>query len=420
MTAEDVVWSIQAITNPDLYASRRYLMNIFEGTDADGARVAEDSVGVEMIDEHTVVLRFKTPSDPTTVFNTLKQFVVIPKHLLADIPLGELHTNSFWQQPIGSGPYMFDSEVAGERIQLVAHEKYEFAPMDVKTIIVRVVNSANMVSGLLSGEIDMNTGSIGKVQPVDVATLEESELLTVESIPSSDFQYMCINHKRDYLTADVRRAMNMAIDKQLIVDNLLYGHATVMHSVWPESHPYYADLEWDQYDPEAARELLTSSGWDFSKELTMYVPTGNTVRENSAVIIQQNLADIGLKVNIVSADFATVMAACYDDKTDLALVGSSGSIEPHEVSTQFMPGATTNFSNVSGEYYELFEKGLSETTHESRYPYYYEFQKLFCENTPYITLYSPNMIQVTNKRVGDLNPVNFCQTTYEVWNWTVE
>lgn len=420
VTADDVVWSFQISCNPELSVSRRYLMNILDGTDAEGAQVSEGSVGVRKIDDYTIEMKLKAPMDPVTVFNTLKQFVVLPMHLLKDIPLAEMHTNDFWRSPIGSGPYKYDREITGERIELVKNEGYEYGPIDIDRLIIRVVPAANIVSGLISGEIDLNMGGIGRIQPVDVSTLQADEKLIVESVPCFDFQYMAINDDRDYLTDDIKRAMNMAINKQLIVDQLLYGHGTVMHSVWPESHPYYADLDWDGYDPEAAKKIVEESGWDTNRELLMMVPTGNTVREQSSAIIQQNLADIGIKVKIQTADFATVMSTCFEGKMDLALLGSSGTVEPHEVSTQFAPGTTTCFSNLqTSEYYDLFQKALEYTSYEERYPIYKQFQELFKEHTPYVTLYSPNMIEVYNNRLSGLDTRDFCQTNYAVWNWKV-
>mgnify|MGYP005759275533 CR=1 FL=1 len=421
VTADDVVWSFQISCNPDLSVSRRYLMNILDGTDDEGAQLSEGSVGVSKIDDYTIEMKLKKAMDPVTVFNTLKQFVVLPKHLLEDIPLSEMHTNEFWRNPIGSGPFMYDSEITGERIELVKNEGYEYGPIDIDRLILRVVPAANMVSGLISGEIDLNMGSIGPIQPVDYATLLENDNLNVESVPCFDFQYMAINDEREYLTDDIKRAMNMAIDKQLIVDQLLYGQGTVMHSVWPESHPYYADLDWDTYNPEEAKRIVEESGWDTDRELLMLVPTGNTVREQSSAIIQQNLADVGIKVRIQTSDFATVMSECFEGNMDLALLGSAGTVEPHEVSTQFAPGTTTCFSNLqTSEYYDLFQEALEYTSYEERYPIYQEFQELFKEHTPYVTLYSPNMIEAYSKRLSNLDTRDFCQTNFAVWNWKVE
>lgn len=420
VTADDVVWSFQISCNPELSVSRRYLMNILEGTDENGAQLSEGSVGVSKVDDYTIQLVLKTPMDPVTVFNTLKQFVVLPEHLLSDIPLAEMHTNDFWRSPIGSGPFKYDSEITGERIELVKHDGYEYKTTEIDRLIIRVVPAANIVSGLISGEIDLNMGGSGRIQPVDVATLEADEKLVVESVPCFDFQYMAINDARDYLTDDIKHAMNMAINKQLIVDQLLYGHGTVMKSVWPESHPYYAELDWAGYDPEAAKQIVEESGWDTSRELLMMVPTGNTVREQSATIIQQNLADIGIKVRIQTADFATVMSTCFEGNMDLALLGSAGTVEPHEVSTQFAAGTTTCFSNLqTSEYYDLFLEALKYTRYEDRYPIYQQFQELFNERTPYVTLYSPNMIQAYNSRLSNLDTRDFCQTNYAIWNWKV-
>ena len=115
--------------------------------------LSDKSVGVKKIDDYTIEMTMKAPSDPATVFNTLKQFVVLPKHLLEEIPLAEMHTNEFWQKPIGSGPFMYESQISGERVELAANPGYELGRPDIDKLVIRVVPAANIVSGLMNGEI---------------------------------------------------------------------------------------------------------------------------------------------------------------------------------------------------------------------------------------------------------------------------
>jgi peptide/nickel transport system substrate-binding protein len=93
----------------------------------------------------------------------------------------------------------------------------------------------------------------------------------------------------------VRQALAYAINRQLIVDNLLKGEGIVAQTpIIPVTYYYNPEVEGlYPYDPEKAKALLEEAGWDFDREVVLLVPLGNIVRELSADIIQANLQDVG-------------------------------------------------------------------------------------------------------------------------------
>ncbi len=425
LTAADIVWSLQLFSDPDATSNRRNTLNFMAGVDENGVELSKNSIGAKIIDDYTLELEFKNPMVEFSVFNTMKQFVVLPKHLLKDIPSAEMAKNEIWQHPIGSGPFMYESEITGERVVLAANQNYQYGQIDYDKLVIRVVPTSNFLAGLISGEIDIIPSNLGSLVPSEFDLAKSQPNLVTESVTTPRFQLMTLNHKKEYMTKRVRLAINMAMNKQAMVDHLLLGHGSVADGLWPnESHPYYSpDVDWPQYDPEGARAILEEEGWDFDRELLLVVPTGNTTREKSAVLIQQDLKAIGMKVKLQSSDFAAMMSRLFaSDDIDFGLIGGGGPLEPNEISVFFnLGGGCCNLSGLTDPTYnEFFARGLGYTKFEDRYPIYEEFQKYYAENTPYITLYSENLLPVYNKRLSNIHTADFITFSFRQWEWKVE
>lgn len=153
----------------------------------------------------------------------------------------------------------------------------------------------------------------------------------------------------------------------------------------------------------------------------MMVPTGNTVREQSAVLIQQNLADVGITVNIQSADLSTVMSTMKDGGADLGLMGGA--------STGAEPNFNVAFYTVDGpydlsrlqdtEFQDLFA-GIEEALDEQeRVELTKQLQQAVADKVPYLYLYSPNSLFACQKTIENLHPADFAIANWDVWNWKV-
>ena len=180
VTAEDVAFTAQLVSDPAINSSKRSFLSYFEGVDDSGAELSEDSIGVEVLDGNKVKFNLKQPMDPDIllgVFN--KNFFVLPKHILADKTVEEINGPDLWEAPIGSGPFKFGSSIAGEEIQLLCNENYCLGKPDFDKLVIRVVQSANLVAGLMSGDIDILAGSGLAAIPLedwDTAKAQEPEL----------------------------------------------------------------------------------------------------------------------------------------------------------------------------------------------------------------------------------------------------
>ena len=209
---------------------------------------------------------------------------------------------------------------------------------------------------------------------------------------------MNINQSRDYFKdARVRQAISFAINRQAIVDQLLAGEGMYAVSSITPSSPYFNDkIAADPYNPEKAKELLEQAGWDFNRVLDFPVPIGNKVREDSAVLIQQDLAKVGIKSEIRMVDFAAVIVQMRDGDFDLGLLGGSGA-DPDDVRLNFNIDGANNFSHLDTmEFYEILDKARSVSSVEERKQLYAQWQELCYEQTPIVWLYHPNTLFAYN------------------------
>ena len=189
LTANDIVFTCKAMTNPDVDNYYRSAFNVLAGTDDDGIAADTDQVGVEAVDDYTVKFSFKEPKDQDTILNAFLSFLyVLPEHILDTGNYADINNSSFWTSPVGAGPFKYVKDTAGETLEMEAFEDYYQGCPDFKTLVVRVVPAANLTAGLLNGDIDVV--GMGSIPLSDWATVKGSDSLVAASVEDYSYQYM--------------------------------------------------------------------------------------------------------------------------------------------------------------------------------------------------------------------------------------
>ena len=421
LTADDVVFTLKAVTNEKMNNYYRSKFVCVGGTDENGICADPDQLQVEAIDEHTVRIGLNGPMDEQSVLSTLCSFLyVLPQHILDTGDYSSINASDFWTNPVGAGPFQFVRETAGEELELTANENYYLGCPDFKTFVIRVVPAASLTAGLLNGDIDV-VGA-GSVPLADWGTIQSADNLVAKSVSSYSYQYMQFNLAEGNDTFQdpaVRTAFDKAIDKQLMVDQLMAGEGTVAVGPMPSYHPYYnEDLVPNTYDPEAAKSELEAAGFDFSRTYRLLVPQGNQVREQSALIIQQNLGAIGVNVEIQTYDFATVLEMMRNGEFDFGLLGGGSNIDPFESAVIVQPGSAQNYSLLTdSKWYDLASAGNSLVDFDERKEAFDAYQAALVEDQPYIWLYHQNDLQAYSTRIAEIPMDDFIWWNYEVWTW---
>ena len=422
VTAEDVVYSAQVASSSEVNYLRRIRMQYFAGTDETGCETGTDSIEVKALDDHTVEFTLKTPMDPSIIYALVnRDFFIMPKHLLGDISDTDLVNDAFWQKPVGSGPCIFDSMESGVSIEFKANKDYYLGAPDFDRLVFKKVQSSNLLSGLMSGDIDVLSGN-SQIPLADWEAAKNTQGIVTKSVPTFAYQYMAMNTSRDYLTEDVRHAISLAINRQVIVDQLLQGEARIAIGPLAEDHPYFDEkLLPIEYDPEKAKSMLEAAGWDSNRELEVMVSTGNEVREKSAILIQQDLQKIGIKTKIQTLDFPTLLTNARNGDYDLCFIGSAGSVDPSESVPNVTAGYMNNFAQLSDPTLgQIGESGAKEITFEARKKIYDQYQEELFKQMPMAFLYHTNDLFAYNEKLENVREgaIDY-NVNKNVWEWKV-
>jgi len=415
LTAEDVLFTIKTVASPGVETNRGSAIRAIVGLDSSG-KMAEDQEeieGVEVLGDHQIAITTKSALDPARF---LEQFAtnlyIVPKHLLEDVAPEELSRSEVLLNPkVGSGPFKFVSYETDQYIELEKNEEYYGEQAKVDKIFIRIVDASSIAAQLVRGEIDVSAGpGIGEVPLQDWNLVQEADNVRTVTEPALGYQFMPINNSRDYFQdVKVRRAFLKGINRNLLVEQLYQGEAVIANGPISPVVPYHnEDLEPVEYDPEGAQELLEEAGWDFSRDVTLLVPTGNKQRELSANIIQANLSEIGVSVKIQQQDLPSVIGAVMSGEYDMTLLGWTDTFDPDHLSSTFQTGGQYNLTKYSNEKVDnLIDQAGGARDPEVRKELYDELQVILQQEVPAVFLYYPNMLAAVNTRLENADPSIF-------------
>lgn len=417
VTARDVEFTYQCLANPQVEAERSPSLQLLAGTEA-GIWSSLEEFGVKALDEETVEFRLKQGTTLLNFFYNLRFALVIPAHCLENVSPDTLTSDPFWEAPIGSGPFKFDSYISGERMEYTAFDGYYLGRPAFDRLILRVLPANNILSAMMSGEVDGTVyGSLMSYNDYDLAKQDPS-INTVE-IPGFQNDHLFMDNEK--YDATFRVAVDHAIDKQAIIDNLLHGYGQVAISAIYPDNPYRLEgLQGNAYDPALARELLAQTSWDKNRELVCLVQADQELRCNVAVMLQQMLADVGITIRVETGDMATISSRLMAGDYDFAIMGSaSAPFEPSESSGYFnvAPNGWTHMTD--GSWTELYNEGLKGLTFDERKEAYYELQRRLVAEVPMAFLYHRDQLFASSQRLVDVPFEDFSIKAWKYWEWKV-
>ncbi|GAB4183407.1 MAG: glutathione ABC transporter substrate-binding protein [Thalassobaculales bacterium] len=280
LTAEDVVYSVKRITDPDFKSPQLGQFNSIVDAVATGPA--------------TVQLKTKGPY-PVLLAQLVKLSIVPKAHVT------QVGNERFNQAPMGSGPYRFVAIQRGVKTTLARNDAYWGTKGPFPTVEFHAIpDPATRVANLRSGKADL----IVTINPDLAATLKPDPKVKVLSVLTERVAYFHLNSLAGP-TADlrVRKAIAHAIDKQMIVEGLLGSYDKAVGSMMSPVHVGYVEgFKGYAYDPARARALLREAGVTADTNFTLF--TSPTFDQRIVQAIQQMLIDVGMKVSITSSDFA--------------------------------------------------------------------------------------------------------------------
>ncbi|MEA4964978.1 MAG: ABC transporter substrate-binding protein [Oscillospiraceae bacterium] len=320
---------------------------------------------------------------------------------ISSIPMSILSRKAFdsgMDKPylIGSGQYVFEDWVEGQYVKYKLNENYwGDDPGVAKEIVFKpILEAASRVIALQNGEIDVCIDP-----PVsELSFLQSDKNITVYEQDGTRLFYFGFNcAKAPFDNKTLRQAVSCAINKDAIVSVVLQGKGKVQNTVVNRGvWSFYDedDLGAYTYDVDRAKELLAQAGYK-EGELTidLYAATDSPYKD-IAPMIQSDLAAIGITVNIVSLDQATLKSECSTGNQQCFLWRWNVLDRLDEVYTElFTTDFSSNYHHFSDEYVDTMAKTiLTEKDKDKRYDESVELQKYLAEECPQVPLYVANLV----------------------------
>lgn len=323
VTADDVVYTALRLASP-VIGNTAMMYYVFEGVGDDGfvEEGAESIDGIQKVDDKTVQFTTKEEMPITTFENSYARYLLtLPKHVIEQYSEEELSTADWFNHPdVVSGPFFVTDFDVDHYISYEANKDYWKGAPKIDKLNIKIVDGSQLYAGLQSGEIDITQQTMSDIPQEDYESVEALDNVDVVYGSPVTNQSVFIQTK-NVPDVKVRQAMLYAIDRQQILEELLNGHGEVVDGFLSSASPFYDDsLTPVSYDPEKAKALLEEAGWDGSQTIRFYVNSGDSTFVNAASIIAAEWAAVGIKAEIQTVDFATLMSVAGTEDYDVLAV----------------------------------------------------------------------------------------------------
>ncbi|TNE35815.1 MAG: ABC transporter substrate-binding protein [Alphaproteobacteria bacterium] len=349
--SSDVKYTFEANAAPDSQVKRKERFTNMES--------------IETPDASTVVIKLKEPNPQLLAqLGEATAVIVDPK---SD------KTNA--TDPVGTGPYKFDSWTKGDSLKLSLADTYrDKKDIAIKKVTFRFIGDGTArFAGLLAGDVDA----------ADVP----NEMLSSDAL-KGDFNILVgntngetilsTNNAREPLSKlKVRQAIAHAINRKEIIDGAMYGYGTPIGSHFSPQDPDYVDLTGTYpYDPAKSKELLKEAGYPNGLELTLKLPPVEDYARKGGQIVASQLEKAGFKIKIINVDWAQWLDQVYKKKNyDLSIVSH---VEPMDIGIYARKGYYFNYDNP--KFNEIMARADSAVSMEDRSKLLKEAQKILADD----------------------------------------
>lgn len=337
---------------------------------------------VEVVDPLTVRVTTAEPDPLLPTRMSRYPAYIVPPDYLSEV--GDAH---FASNPVGTGAYRFVEFVPDERVVLEANEEYWRGKPTLDVVTWRPIpDSTARITALVTGEVDL----IEDV-PVDLAPMltasPDVELVQVKN--GGLTIYLGLRMDKEPLDdVRVRRALDHAIDRQAITDNLLQGMATPVGSQVGESDFGYLDLPVPAYDPELSRQLLAEAGYADGFEITMQSSSRYMKNNEVAQAIAQQFSDVGIRVNQQVLEWSVyTQKQPFDGPIYMLGWGSTQTLDADAAVYAIMRSGEPYSGANLPELDELLDESRRIVDPAAREQVLHQVQQLAAEEVPLISLY---------------------------------
>ena len=400
-TARDVAFTLDAARDPATGYPRAADLATIDSTVA--------------TNDTTVVLHFARPQYSFPL--VLCELPILPEHLLRNVPRPEMRSAAFNLSPVGNGPFNFVERRAGDHWTFARNPRFPAAlggPPHIDGVVIVVVDEATTkFAGLASGELD-----VAGIAPSMASLVRRDHSLRVVDYPVLFSVGLVFNtHRPPFDDARVRRAADLAINRDRIVRAALAGYGTAASGPVPPDNPLALN-QLPRHDVRLADSLLDLAGWKRSKsgirersgrpfnvEL-LTVGSGDNALEQ---LIQADLAERGIHVAIRQVElghFLTV-ARAPQKQFDMLVAGIPGDLSLSYVGAMFdsrQAGGALDYASYHTRALDsLFARARDARTTEESRAAWLEIQKQLQQDVPVAWIYHSRGLQGVSARLHDVH-----------------
>ena len=303
----------------------------------------------EAIDDETVVFEMERPFAIWSY--TMAVTGIVPEHA---------YGTDYGTHPIGSGRYILKQWDKGQQVILEANPDYYGDAPKMRQVTILFMEEDAAFAAVRAGQVDVAYTAASYADQ----SVPEFSLLDCETVDNRGFNLPAVPETvrgdgvkigNDF-TADVqvRRAINLAIDRQEMIDHVLNGYGSPAYSVCDKMPWYNDEMENISYDVEKAEEMLDAAGWKKNADgirekggvkaiLEFLYPTGDSVRQALAADTAQQLKEIGIDTSIRGTGWDTA----YDEAQSQPLLWGWGAHTPMEFYNIYHTKADTGLAEYS-------------------------------------------------------------------------
>ncbi len=389
--ADDVVYTFERQLNPEhpYHTVSGGTWEYFQGMG-----MPDLLASVEKVDDMTVRFNLKHPEAPF-LSNMAMDFASILSAEYADAMLTAGTPEMVNQRPIGTGPFTFVDYQTDAVIRYARNADYwEEGLPKVDSLVFAITPDASVrYQRLQAGECQI----MPYPAPADIQAMKDDPNINVMEQEGLNVGYLAYNTTvPPFDNANVRKALNMAIDKDAIIDVVFQGSGQRAKNPIPPTMWSYNDaVEDDAYDPAKAREMLAAEGVENLSMKVWAMPVQRPYNPNArrmAELIQEDFAEIGVTVEIVSYEWGEYLSRSRAlDRDGAILLGWTGDNgDPDNFLAVLLGCEGRENSNRAQWCYQPFEDLIQQAKITSdqaeRTRLYEEAQVIFKEQAPWATI----------------------------------
>ena len=439
VTADDFVFTYEMIMDPG---------NTVQST----WPYADYLESVTAEDEYTLVLEFTEPFAPwaTTIFG-----FVLPEHVLAPVFEAEgTLDNADWNRDVsvGNGAFVLKEWEAASHLILEANDSYWRGRPKIDQInIIVVPDDEAQMAAIKTGDTDIGIF----LSYADIPTIDELDDVDVVTVLSGYNESWFFNLNTDETAADnghaalqdvrVRQAIAYAVDFDAICQELLYGGTYPPPSKWEETPYAYPDADPYAYDPAKAMQLLDDAGWvdsngDGTRDkdgvelvLTYATTQGREVREQTQVVAQQYLADVGIGIEIQNGSYDVFWNSYGEDgpiatgQFDIAQWSDSPAFPDPSESQWLCSEIPSDEAPEGTNWYGLCDEDLdaavraqeTEVDPNARIALFHQIGKIMNEKVYWLGVWHDNDVWTINQRVSNAK-ISGADPFWNAFEWDVK